>query len=150
MKRLRPKTSQVTTPPAGAAHEPCVAARPQRQRKGVEQNRLAGAGLAGQHRHAGLELDRNLVDDGEVAVLQNPAVDDTDDLAVVCREADILVAADSYYNGPAMVVTAEGEWLLCCQDSSTQSGHDGVITQMRSRDRGETWEHLVGKFTKAA
>ena len=44
-----------------------VAARTERQRQGVEQDRLAGAGLAGQHVEAGRDLEVGIVDDPEVA-----------------------------------------------------------------------------------
>ena len=49
------------------AHQALVAARAQGQRKGVEQDRLAGAGLAGQHGQAVGEIDVEPVDQDDVA-----------------------------------------------------------------------------------
>ena len=48
-------------------HQSLIAAGAERQREGVEQDRLAGAGLAGQHREAVVELDIQRSDDHEVA-----------------------------------------------------------------------------------
>ena len=49
------------------AHQRLVAARAERQRKGVEQNRLAGAGLAGEHGKAVGEIDVEPVDEDDIA-----------------------------------------------------------------------------------
>ena len=49
------------------AHQRLVAARAQRQRKGVEQDRLAGAGLAGEHGKPVGEIDVEPVDQDDVA-----------------------------------------------------------------------------------
>jgi hypothetical protein len=49
------------------AHEGAVAAAAQRQRERVEENRLAGAGLAGEHAQAVLEGDLEPVDQDDVA-----------------------------------------------------------------------------------
>ena len=49
------------------AHEPAVAARAERQRKGVEQDRFAGAGLAGEDREALAEVELEPVDQDDVA-----------------------------------------------------------------------------------
>ena len=49
------------------AHQRDVAARAQRQREGIEQDRLAGAGLAGQHRQAAREIDIEPIDQDDVA-----------------------------------------------------------------------------------
>ena len=49
------------------AHQGLVAARAERQRKGVEQNRLAGAGLAGEHGKAVGEIDVEPVDQDDIA-----------------------------------------------------------------------------------
>ena len=49
------------------AHQRLVAARAQRQREGVEQDRLAGAGLAGEHGKACGEIDVEPVDQDDVA-----------------------------------------------------------------------------------
>ncbi len=49
------------------AHQRDVAAGAERQRKGIEQDRLAGAGLAGQHGEAGGEIDIEPVDQDDVA-----------------------------------------------------------------------------------
>ncbi len=49
------------------AHQRGVAAGAQRQRKGIEQDRLAGAGLAGQHGKARHEIDVEPVDQNDVA-----------------------------------------------------------------------------------
>ena len=48
-------------------HQRLVAAPAQRQRKGVEQNRFAGAGLAGEHGKAFGEIDVEPVDQDDVA-----------------------------------------------------------------------------------
>jgi hypothetical protein len=48
-------------------HQRGVAARAQRQREGVEQDRLAGAGLAGQHRQARGEIEVEPVNQHDVA-----------------------------------------------------------------------------------
>ena len=44
-----------------------IAAPAKRQRQCIEQDRLAGAGLAGEHGQAGGEIDVELVDDDDVA-----------------------------------------------------------------------------------
>jgi hypothetical protein len=44
-----------------------IAARTERKRKGVEQDRLAGAGLAGQHAEAAREVDVQAVDQHNIA-----------------------------------------------------------------------------------
>ena len=49
------------------AHQGGVAARAQRQREGIEQDRLAGAGLAGQHGKPGREIEVEPVDQNDVA-----------------------------------------------------------------------------------
>ena len=49
------------------AHQSRVAARAERQRKRVEQNRLAGAGLAGQRGKAGAEVDIQAIDQNDIA-----------------------------------------------------------------------------------
>ena len=49
------------------AHEPAVAAGAERQRKGVEEDRFAGAGLAGQDREALVEVELDPVDQDDVA-----------------------------------------------------------------------------------
>ena len=49
------------------AHQGGVAAGAQRQREGVEQDRLAGAGLAGQHGKARREIDVEPVDQNDVS-----------------------------------------------------------------------------------
>ena len=49
------------------AHQRDVAAGAERQRKGVEQDRLAGAGFAGQHGKAGGEVDIEPIDQDDVA-----------------------------------------------------------------------------------
>ena len=48
-------------------HQAGVAARAERQREGVEQNRLAGSGLAGEHRKPAGELDVEALDQNDVA-----------------------------------------------------------------------------------
>ena len=53
---------------AGAvAHQRHIAARAERECKGIEQDRLAGAGLAGQHRKAGRKIDVEPIDQDDVA-----------------------------------------------------------------------------------
>ena len=49
------------------AHQRRIAARAERQREGVEQDRFAGAGLAGQRGKAGAEIDVQPVDQNDVA-----------------------------------------------------------------------------------
>ena len=49
------------------AHQRRFAAGAERQRKGVEQDRFAGAGLAGQRGKAGAEIDVQAVDQNDVA-----------------------------------------------------------------------------------
>ncbi len=49
------------------AHQRGVAARAERQREGIEQDRLAGAGLAGQHGEAAREIDIEPIDQDDVA-----------------------------------------------------------------------------------
>ena len=49
------------------AHQRRVAARAERQRKGIEQDRFAGAGLAGQRGKAGAEIDIQPIDQNDVA-----------------------------------------------------------------------------------
>ena len=49
------------------AHQRLVAAGAQRQREGVEQDRLAGAGLAGEHGKPFGEIDVEPVDQDDVA-----------------------------------------------------------------------------------
>ena len=44
-----------------------LAARAEREREGIEQDRFAGAGLAGQCRQAGAEIDVEPVDQDDVA-----------------------------------------------------------------------------------
>ncbi len=48
-------------------HQAGVPARPERQREGIEQDRLAGPGLAGEHREARSELDVEALDQDDVA-----------------------------------------------------------------------------------
>ena len=49
------------------AHQRRVAAGAERQREGVEQDRFAGAGLAGQRGKAGAEIDIQPIDQDDVA-----------------------------------------------------------------------------------
>ncbi len=49
------------------AYQRLVAARAERQREGVEQNRLAGAGFAGEHGKAVGEVDVEPVDEDDIA-----------------------------------------------------------------------------------
>ena len=49
------------------AHEARVAAAAERERERIEQDRFAGAGLAGQHREAGREIDVEPFDQDDVA-----------------------------------------------------------------------------------
>ena len=49
------------------AHQRRLAARAEREREGIEQDRFAGAGLAGQHRKAGAEIDVEPIDQDDVA-----------------------------------------------------------------------------------
>lgn len=43
-------------------------------------------------------------------------------------------------HGPCAVQAANGDWLLCHQDSDGHHGGDGFVHQWRSRDSGATWE----------
>ena len=49
------------------AHQRRIAARAERKREGIEQDRFAGAGLAGQHGKAGAEIDVQPIDQDDVA-----------------------------------------------------------------------------------
>ena len=49
------------------AHERTVAARPQREREGVEQDRLARPRLAGENRHSRPEVEIETVDEDNIA-----------------------------------------------------------------------------------
>ena len=49
------------------AHQAGIAAAAERQREGIEQDRLAGAGLAGQHRQSGRIVDVEPFDENDVA-----------------------------------------------------------------------------------
>ena len=49
------------------AHQARVAAAAERERERIEQDRLAGAGLAGQHRQAGRIVDVEPFDQDDVA-----------------------------------------------------------------------------------
>ncbi len=49
------------------ANQRTVAARAEREREGIEQDRLAGAGLAGEHGHARAEIEVEPVDQNDVA-----------------------------------------------------------------------------------
>src|SRR5690606_20280739 len=53
--------------PGTVADQRTVAAAAERQRQRVEQDRLTGAGLAGQHRHALPEIEIEAVDQDDVA-----------------------------------------------------------------------------------
>src|SRR5262249_38084185 len=54
------------------AHHRGVAAAADQQLDGVDQDRLAGAGLAGEHAEARAELDRDLAEDDEVVNVERP------------------------------------------------------------------------------
>ena len=49
------------------AHQRDIAARAERKREGIEQDGFAGAGLAGEHRQTGREVDVEPVDQDDVA-----------------------------------------------------------------------------------
>ena len=49
------------------AHQAGLSARAQRQRKRIEQDRLSGAGLAGQRGKAGAEIDVQAIDQDYIA-----------------------------------------------------------------------------------
>ena len=51
---------------AADAYRAAVGTIAQHQAEGVEQDRFAGAGLAGEHAHTGRELQLQLFDDGEI------------------------------------------------------------------------------------
>ncbi len=54
-------------------------------------------------------------------------------------KSDVSVNPDRLFHGPAAVVAPNGDWLVCYQDSEDHDGHDGVIGQVRSSDKGKTW-----------
>ena len=59
------------------AHEAAIAARAERQREGVEQDRFAGAGLAGEDAQALAEVELEPVDQDDVAdreLREHPAI----------------------------------------------------------------------------
>lgn len=53
---------------------------------------------------------------------------------------DVAVDPKRLFHGPAAVVAANGDWLVSYQDSDDHGGNDGVISQVRSSDRGKTWK----------
>ena len=53
---------------------------------------------------------------------------------------DVAINPDRLYHGPAAVVAPNGDWLVCFQDSADHGGTDGVISQVRSRDEGRSWQ----------
>ena len=55
-------------------------------------------------------------------------------------KSDVAINPARLYHGPAAVVAANGDWLVCFQDSADHSGSDGVISQVRSRDEGRSWQ----------
>ncbi len=65
--RPAPELGGDVGPCAAFAHDIGLAAFTESQLQGVDQDRLAGAGFAGQHREAGRELKLERVDDHEVA-----------------------------------------------------------------------------------
>ncbi len=67
------------------------------------------------------------------------SADDWVPLYEMSAKIDLAVSPKRYYHGPTLVVAANGDWLLAFQDSTSNSGHDGVVTQMRSSDQGKTW-----------
>ena len=58
--------------PSSLANDACVAAAAERQLQRVDEDRLAGAGLAGQYRKAAIEVDFEFSNDDEVAQRQPP------------------------------------------------------------------------------
>ena len=54
-------------PSSALSHEPATAALAENEAERIDEYRLAGAGLAGHHRHAGTEVEIDFVDDGKVA-----------------------------------------------------------------------------------
>ena len=69
------------------AHQRRIAARAEREREGIEQDRLAGAGLAGQHGKALGEIEIELVDQDDVADGQTDEHDDVFVTTVICWAA---------------------------------------------------------------
>ena len=55
---------------AAGAHQRAVGARAGQQHQRIDQQRLAGTGLAGDHGHAGTETDLGFLDHGEIAHVQ--------------------------------------------------------------------------------
>ena len=49
-----------------AAHQPALAARAQRESQRIQENRLAGAGFAGEHVQAGPQFEHHLIDEDDV------------------------------------------------------------------------------------
>jgi hypothetical protein len=56
--------------PGAFAYQLGTAAVPEDQAESVDQDRFAGAGLTGEHRHPGLELDVDTINDRKIAHLQ--------------------------------------------------------------------------------
>jgi hypothetical protein len=62
------------------AHQPRIAARTKRKRKGIEQNRFASAGLTGEHGQSLGEIEIEFVDQNDVA---NGQTDEHDTVFVI-------------------------------------------------------------------
>ena len=54
-------------------------------------------------------------------------------------KSDVSVNPDRLFHSPAAVVAPNGDWLVCYQDSEDHDGLDGVVSQVRSSDQGQTW-----------
>jgi len=52
---------------------------------------------------------------------------------------DVALNPDRLFHGPAATVAPNGDWLVAFQDGNDHYGRDGVISQVRSRDMGQTW-----------
>ena len=78
------------------AHQRSVAARAERQRQRIEQDRFAGAGFAGQHRKAGGEIDVQPFDQDDIADRQVREHAESDRGLIVRRRMISLPALDSH------------------------------------------------------
>ena len=79
-------------------HQRHVAARAKREREGIEQDRFAGAGLAGQRSKTGAEIDVQAIDQNDVA---NGKADEHDDRRPMSDGGWMIVVIPRSVVGPA-------------------------------------------------
>ena len=58
----------------------------------------------------------------------------------VVNRLDVYVNSERDLHGPCVVRAANGDLLLCHQDSEEHGGRDGFAHQWRSSDNGFTWQ----------